>query len=116
MNNELVTTETILTWLQTSVEERQIIGPSMWLDAAAKLTVLLGDEHDKLFDLQQQVAQMKVQSMEDGDTAARAKIKAEATDVYKAMCSQRARIERIEEMVRVAKIQARMKDNEQSSY
>lgn len=114
--NERITADSVIEWLSAQVAEKHVVGPHVWMDAAQKLTVLLGDEHDKLFDLQQAVAQMKVAHMEAGGTAAKAKVKVEATDEYKAMCRQRAKIERIEEMIRVSKIQARMKDNEQSSY
>ena len=114
--NERITADSVIEWLSSQVAEKHVIGPHVWMDAAQKLTVLIGDEHDKLFDLQQQVAQMKVKLMDDGATAAKAKIYVEASDTYKQMCKQRAKIEGVEEMICVTKIQARMKDNEQSSY
>lgn len=114
--NEKVTADSIILWLSEQVAEKQILSPHIWMDAAQKLTVLLGDEHDKLFELQQEVNLRKSTLMASGDTAARAKIMVEATDVYKEYCRQKAKIGRIEEMIRVSKIQARMKDNEQSSY
>jgi len=83
-----------------------------WLDAAQKLTMLLGDEHDKLFELQQIVANLKVGCLEEGTSSVEAKTRVEATDAFRSMQKQKAKIGRIEEMVRIAKIQARMLDNE----
>src|ERR1700691_5520576 len=57
--NNVVTTETILDWLKEQVEQKNPVAPSVWLDSAQKLVVLLGDESDKLHRLQQRVAQMR---------------------------------------------------------
>ena len=47
-NKDLVSIDTILEWLRKSVEEKQPIPPSTFLDAAAKLIVLLADLDDDL--------------------------------------------------------------------
>jgi tRNA G10 N-methylase Trm11 len=109
---ELITTSLILDTLKGWVEGKHPIDAHKWVDAAQKLNVLIGDEHDKLFDLQQKVAQMKVNYLTEGNTSAAAKSKVEATDLYREMRKQGARIEQIEEMIRIAKLQARLKDNE----
>lgn len=109
---EPITTTTIISSLKKWVEEKKIIDAHTWVDAAQKLNVLIGDEHDKLFHLQQKVAQKKSFLMIEGDTAAAAKIKVEATDDYREMQKQKAYIGQIEEMIRIAKLQARLKDNE----
>jgi len=113
---ELITTETILGFLKDSIENKKAISPSLYVDAAQKLVVLLSDEHATLFDLQQKVAQMRTDLMEQGSTAAKARILVEATDEYKEFQLQKAKIERIEEFIRISKIQARLKDNEYRSY
>lgn len=110
--NELVTTDTILSTMKGWVEEKQAISPSLWIDASAKLVVLMGDESDKLFDLMQKVAQMKADYLTEGDTSAAAKTKVERTDEYKDMLKQKAKIDRIEEFIRISKIQARLRDQE----
>lgn len=110
----MITTDTILEWLQGQVENKTPIGPHVWLDAAMKLTVLLGDEHDVLFRLQQEVAKVKLEAIESGDSVAKAKAKVEATDIFYQAKKQQAKIERVEEMVRLSKIQSRLKDNEMS--
>src|SRR5436853_544702 len=60
MPNEPVTIDTILDYLQNAVENKTPIPPAVWIDAASKLNVLLGDESDRLYGLQQKVAQMKL--------------------------------------------------------
>ncbi len=109
---ELVTTETILDYLRSAVEHKVPVDAHTWLDAAQKLTMLLGGEHDKLFELEQTVALMRSQLVADGDSVAAAKVNIEASDEYRHAREQRAKIGRIEEMVRIAKVQARMKDAE----
>lgn len=117
MSKELVTTDTIIDFLQERVENKEPIHASIWLDAAQKLNILIGDEHDLLFDLQQQVANMKVRYYEDikeGEkpNVSKAKMYIETSDVYREMNKQKAKISRIEEFIRIAKIQARLKDTE----
>lgn len=109
---EKVTIDFILNVLRTYVEERHPIGPEMWVDGAQKLNTLISDEHRKLWDLQQKVAQQKVEFIEEGDSVAKAKAKIEASDEYRDMKIQEARIGQIEEMIRIAKIQARMASEE----
>lgn len=107
-----VTTDLILQTMKGWVEDKHPIDAHVWVDACQKLNVLVGDEHDKLFELQQSVAQMKVSYISEGDTVAKAKSKVEAEDVYRLMQKQKARIGQIEEFIRIAKLQARLKDNE----
>lgn len=110
----MVSTDTILEWLQDQVEQKLPIAPHLWLDASMKLLALLGGEHDKLFALQRAVAQEKLAAIEAGDSVAKAKVKVETTDTFVKMKQQEAKIGRIEEMIRLAKIQSRLKDNEYS--
>lgn len=114
---ELVTTDSIISYLQGKVENKEPLHASVWLDAAQKLNILIGDEHDKLFDLQQKVATMKVAYYEnvkenEKPNVSKAKMYIETTDEYKAMNKQKAKITAIEEFIRIAKIQARLKDTE----
>ena len=113
---ELVTVDTIIDYLKDCVEQRLPIGPDVWLDAAQKLVALSSDESERLFELQHELAVIKMQQMEDGATAAKAKIFAEAFPEYKDMQKQKARIEQIQEMVRIAKLQARLRTEEMRSY
>ncbi len=110
--DEIVTTDLILEWLETQIKRKQIVDAHTWIDACQKLNILLGIEHDKLFHLQQEVAKLKVMYLEQDKSVAEARTRVEASDLYKEMLTQKARIDRINEAIRISKIQARLKDNE----
>lgn len=110
---DLVSIDKIIEFLKESVEEKKVLPPSIWLDAAGKLNVLLGDEHDKLCELQQQVAEEKARFISE-HSVAKAEVLVEAMPIHTDMKKQKAKITRIEEFIRIAKIQARLKDNEMS--
>lgn len=112
----MITTETILGHLKKQVEQKLPIPPSLWLEAAMKLNVLIGDEHEKLFELEQIVAQKRMESIAEGDSVAKADAKVEATDEFRLMRRQKAYIGQIEEQIRIAKAQAKLKDTEMSNY
>jgi len=112
---KIVTTDGIIEWLKQRIEFKIPISPDVWVDAAQKLNVLIGDDHDRLYDLEQEVAKMKMEYMVDGDekvNVSYAKAKVETTDQYKEARKLKAKIGRIEEQIRIAKIRARLKDNE----
>lgn len=102
------TVDSIMGSLKIMAAEKRQLNPEIWLDAAEKLVVLLGDEHDKLFTLQQKVSETKVGFIDSDKSVAEAKIRTEATEEYKEMLSQKAKCVRVEEFIRLAKIQARM--------
>lgn len=104
--------DTILQNFDERVSTKMPISPDEWVTAAQFITVLMGDETDKLYELQQKVAQVKVVYIEEGDSVAKAKAKVEASDEYKEMCRQKAKIERIEEFIRVSKLRARLLQDE----
>lgn len=114
--NDLVTTDTILNWLKEQVEHKNIISPDLYLDACTKLNLLISDEHDKLFDLQQRVAELKVEFIKADLSVAEAKTRVDATDTFKEMRKQEAKIGQIEEAIRIAKIRSRLKSNEMGNY
>ena len=114
---EKINCDTILNTLQTLVETKQVLDASRWVDAAQSLNMLLGEEHDKLFELQQKVAQEKVARIEETNVSvAQAKLQVESLDIYREMCQQKAKIERVIEFIRISKIQARLKNDELHSY
>lgn len=113
----LVTTDTILDWLQEQVEQKQPVTPTKSLEIAQKLNVLLGDEHDHLYKLEQEVAKAKLEMLSKGDkSVARAEIEVQATDLFRTRQNQKARIGRIEEMIRISKRQATLKSEEFGNY
>ena len=116
MGKELITINTIINYLKNQIENKIPMSPATYVDAAAKLNVLLSDEHEKLFDLQQKVAQMKADRIQAGETSSKAVILVEATDEHRECQSQKAFKGRIIEFIRISKLQARMKQEEFRGY
>lgn len=118
MATELVTTDSIIEYLQQAVEKKMPIPPAMWMDAAQKLNVLLGNEHELLFQLQQAVAQMRLNYLEKDPkhNVSAAKVEVEASNAYRGYQLQKAKCGRIEEFVRIAKVQAKLANNEWKGY
>ncbi len=105
---ELVTIDKITEWLTEQVQNKFPIDAHTWIDCAQKMNVLLQGEQEKLFALEQEVALSKKILFEDPTmTAAKAKIYIEATEEYKNARSQKAKIERCIEGIRIAKLQSR---------
>ncbi len=115
-NQEKNSIEYILEFLRFNVEEKNPLGPDIWLDAAQKLNALISDEHIKLYNLQQKVAKKKVEYIEAGDTVAKANVKVQASDEHRDARVLEARIGQIEEMIRIAKLQSRMAAGEMAGY
>lgn len=112
----MVTIDTIIETMQEWVENKIPISPHLWVDAAAKMNILLGEEHDKLFDLESRLAQMRAAHIEEGKNGVAMKALVEATPEYNEMRKQKAKISRIEEFIRIAKVTARMKNEEIRGY
>ena len=112
MDDKLVTTNIILDALKGWVESKHPIPPSLFLDACMKLMILMSDETDKLYLLEQQIASLKVAYIEGGKTVAAAESYVKSTDLYRQMKQQTAKIKQIEEAVRISKIQARLRNDE----
>ena len=106
------TVDTILAKLEEQVVENAILPPTTWIDASMALNALLGDEHDKLFRAQQGLAQRKALIVESGKSVASANLTIQGSDEWVDMKIQEAKIGRVEEMIRCAKIRARLADSE----
>lgn len=106
------TADDILAVLETWAAEKQVIDSHQLLDAATKLTLLLGDEANELFLLEQNIAKEKVKFLEAGKSVAYANLQVAASQHYLEAKVKAAKIKRIEEMVRLAKLRSRLADNE----
>lgn len=113
---EPITLDLILDTLQRWVEEKIPIGPATWLDAAAKMTVLVGGIQEEMFLLQQVVSKKKLEFIENGDSVAKAKVKIEGLDEYVQIKKFEAKIDRVTELVRISKLQARMSDDNMKNH
>jgi predicted oxidoreductase (fatty acid repression mutant protein) len=112
MENGPTTIDSIIAWLQDVVESKKSIAPQAWIEISQRANILLGDESDKLYELQQKIAQEKVSCMESGKGVSECRMRAEATDDYKESQKIKAKIERTIEMIRLSKLQARLRDEE----
>ena len=116
--DEAITTDTILVRLEEAVTSHEVIPPSRWLDAAQALNTLLGNEHDLLVELELSVnkLRLKVLNSMEKQSVARADLEVRATDVYRDYQLQKAKIGRIEEMIRISKKQATLRSEELGNY
>lgn len=116
MENKNITADDIMDKLESMAQNNEDVDSGRLLNAASKLNVLIGEEHDKLSLLQQEVARRKVELLEQGVSANKAEIMVQAEDCYTNMSKQKAKIGRIEEFIRIAKLQAKLKAEEFRNY
>ena len=116
------TVEKILQAFEDKAKQHGTVNPSYWLDGAMKLTSLLGNETDKLYLKQKELAQMKLDFLNQVDengkkfSVAMANLKVEATDEWVEMKQLEAKIKRAEEIVRLAKKKSTSANNELRGY
>jgi hypothetical protein len=114
MIEEPVTIDGILAQFQKWVTTHEPVLPSTWVENAQKLIVLMGDETDRLYDLQQQVAniEMGMLSEDDKENVSAVRLKIKTTEAWKDMVKQQAKVKRIDEFIKIAKLQARLRQAE----
>ena len=108
--------DSIMEYFEKAVKEKRILSPTEWVEGASYANVLIGDETDKLSDLQQSLNILKRDYIEEYGTVAKAKVYAETTDEYKEYCKQKAKIDRVIEFIRISKLQARLRNDEAKNY
>jgi phage-related minor tail protein len=104
----------IISYLTTAAEEKQVLSADAYLRAARSLVLFLGDEKDKLIELESQVAQMRLnlKNSDSKESVSGIKMVIEASSEYKEARKQKAKIEQIIEWVRLAKAGARLAEEE----
>lgn len=110
--DELRTCDSILAWLKDQTESRKPIDPHLWMEAAQALNVLISNENDKLIEMEQKLAELRVGIRSNQKSATDAKIYFEALPEYAEARKQKAKIEQIREAIRLAKLSARIKSDE----
>ena len=110
--NETRSIDTLLDWLKNATEKRASINPSQFVEAATYMVILMGEEHEKLSLLKQNIAKMKVSLLKEYDKVNKVTLMVEASDEYREMKNQEARIANIEEYIRLAKLFGRLKSEE----
>ena len=111
-NNQERSIDTILEWFSDTVQAKKPIPPTKWVEAGEFLNVLIGSENDKLAELEQKVAKEKIELMKGSQSVSEAKMKIEATDIYKEAKKQKNKIAQIIEFIRLAKLHARIYSDE----
>lgn len=104
------TLESVLRDIMEMVENRIPVSPQMWLQSAQFLNLFLEDETNKLYELQHKVNNFKLDILPKSKSVAEAKLRTEATEDYRDMKKQEAKIAQIIEYIRVSKAQARLTD------
>lgn len=111
------TLDSVMEFFEKNIRERNPIDETTWLQGAASLNVLLGDEYGKLFKLEQRVNQMKADLLKvDEMTSARAKVIVESTDEYRESREQKSKCERVIELIRIAKYLSKAAGDERKGY
>ncbi len=106
METTKITADIILNEMKKRVEDKTAqFNAGFWVECAQKLNLLLGDEQNNLFNLQQEVAKLKLMwfDSQEKKNVSETKLRVEATEQYKEMRKQEAKCRRIEEFIRIAK-------------
>ena len=100
-----VTSDIILNWVKTQVENKKEVSRDDWIDIAFKLTFLRIDEAILFNNMRQAVAQKKLEILkaQEKKNVAAAELEVEASDEYRFMKDQEDKIYSIDEFVRIAK-------------
>ncbi len=117
MSEEITTkksiADTILGYLADQLEQKKIqLDTRFWLEIGTKLNICLIEENQKLADLFQKVARLKIMfldSQEKKRNVSEAKLRVDVSEEYKQWKIQDSKIKLIEEFVRLAK---KMSDRE----
>lgn len=102
------TLSSIMESLQTMAEQKGVIDPGTYLLAAEKINALLQNEESELYIMEQRVAQMRVDLLNEGKTATHAKLVVEASDEYRITRDKKSLITRALQTVMLAKTHARL--------
>ena len=101
-----ITVDTIIDYLKEKVEAKEAhFDTQFWIESALKLNLLLGDEHDKLVELNRKVADLKLMWLEGQDkkNVSEARLRVEASQEYEDYKKQELKCKRVEEYIKVCK-------------
>jgi hypothetical protein len=116
MNDQVTTFKDILKRADEIAHSSEQHPPSVILDLAIKANLLISEAHRELYQIESELAKEKSIYILQGQSVAKAKALVEATDKYLERQVLKSSISNIEEFIRIAKIQARLKDTEFRGY
>jgi hypothetical protein len=88
------------------------MSPSYWLEQAEILNILSSDETDLLTELAKKAAYKQLEWVEQGKSMAESELRLKTTDEYMLLQKQKAKVEKIKEIIRLAKTHAKLKNEE----
>lgn len=112
---EPITLDSIIAFLREAIQDRRQLPPDTWLDAAAKINILLSDYIDALAEKEMEVAQARVKWIEMGTSNAEAESRVKASTLYRDLQIMKGRLEQYQEMSRLARERSRLKAFEAST-
>lgn len=95
-------------WLRKLATEKEVISPDVWLRGAVKLNVLLEEEVERLIVMEFMVSNMRKDLLSQGNSAVYSRMMIEASDEYKDVQIQKARISNANETIKLAKRYAQL--------
>jgi isocitrate/isopropylmalate dehydrogenase len=101
--------------LRELAEKREVVSPEKWMAGAIKLNILLESEVEKLIELEFIVAQKRRQLLDQGNSVAYCKSMVEATEEYKAVRLQQAKIDNAKQTILIAKKYAQLASEQMRS-
>jgi hypothetical protein len=110
------TIDTLMEAMQERVEKGEIIGPHDWIDYAGRLNLFRGIDDNVLYKLGQRIAQLRAEYVKDGMSVAAARTLIEASDDYREYKQLQAKLDRVIEEIRLAKIRSRSAAEEMRGY
>jgi hypothetical protein len=110
------TIDTLMETMQERVEKGEIIGPHDWIDYAGRLNLFRGIDDNALFKLGQIIAKQRAELVTGGATVAAARVIIKATDEYREYKELQAKLDRVTEEIRLAKIRSRSASEEMKGY
>lgn len=116
--DDLTTASSIIKYFENAVTHKEVIPPHLWMEGAMRLNVLMGAEDARLFEIEQALSRLELAYLDNDErhnvSAARSRVKVE--EVYKAYNIQKSNIKRYEEFIRIAKLHARLANEEIKNY
>jgi len=108
--------DSILQALKEASQQGVSIAPADYLEYASELNALIGDENEKLYILEQTLALEKFKKIELGDSVAKAQSYIDTLDIAREAKTQKAKVEQIEEHVRILKRRSQTAQQEYAGY
>lgn len=103
---KLTIADNILTYLAEKLEKKEVsLDANFWMEIGLKLNISLIEENNKLADLHQEVAKLKLMFLDSQDkkNVSEAKLRVECSEEFKNWKKQDLKVGQIEEFIRLAK-------------